>query len=71
MYYILSTLIMGTCNVVKIVKIALFVHLLMQLVLPTYPYVVVVSSHLSITTSLYVYLRYWLRPGVMEINSNI
>ena len=27
MYYILSTSIMGTCNEVKIVKIALLVHL--------------------------------------------
>ena len=32
MYYILSTSIMGTCNVVKIVKIALLVHLHVQLV---------------------------------------
>ena len=32
MYYILSTLIMGACNVIKIVKIALLVHLLVQLV---------------------------------------
>ena len=32
MYYILSTLTMGTCNVVKIVKMALLVHLLVQLV---------------------------------------
>lgn len=32
MYYILSTLIMGTCNVLKIVEIALLVHLLVQLV---------------------------------------